>query len=230
MLLTLIESKRKTNKRTFFGVGFVSLTAHTALIVGAVYTTLHASRNDTKVTLDTALVFLQPQQRPPEQQPVVLDAPLKGFQTVVVPTEIPTNVPPVNLQEHFDPKDYTGTGVEGGRADGLVPGASEIYSDAVVEEKPALLSAPPTTYPEILRQAGIKGRVMLYAVIDTTGRVEPNSVKVLKSPSPAFNEPTKQWVLKALFRPARVHGHAVRVFISLPVDYSFGSATSPPGR
>jgi len=64
----------------------------------------------------------QPQpQKPPPQQPVRLDTPLRGFQTVVAPTEIPSNIPPVNLQEKFNPKDYSGVGVEGGVAAGVVP-------------------------------------------------------------------------------------------------------------
>ncbi|HYT04554.1 MAG TPA: energy transducer TonB [Gemmatimonadales bacterium] len=225
MLLTLIESKRATNKRKLFGVGFVSLTVHTALIVGAVYTTLHAARSDTKVRVDTAVVFLEPQQspRPPEQQPMALAEPLKGFQTIVVPNEIPTDIPPVDLRERFDPTDYSGIGVEGGRANGVVPTEDQVYTDATVEERPLLLSAPPPAYPVLLRQAGIQGRVVVRAVVDTTGRVEPASVRILKSPSLLFNEPTKQWVLKALFRPARVHGRAAKVFVNLPVDYSFGS-------
>src|SRR5207248_9696940 len=74
----------------------------------AIYTlSLHDALPIFKV--DTALVFVdQPKQdKPPEQQPVQLDVPLKGFQTVVAPDVIPTNIPPVNLQEHFDPKDYS---------------------------------------------------------------------------------------------------------------------------
>src|SRR2546429_829721 len=59
-----------------------------------------------------------------------------------------------------------------------------------------------------------------HAIVDTTGRVEPASVRIIKSPSQAFNQPTKDWVLKALFRPARLHGRGVRVFINLPVDRS----------
>src|SRR5207247_1642552 len=81
---------------------------------GAVYATLNAGQTDHSVKVDTAMVFLdqQQQQKPPEQQPVQLDVPLKGFQTVVAPDVIPTNIPPVNLQEKFDPKDYSGTGVK----------------------------------------------------------------------------------------------------------------------
>jgi TonB family protein len=70
--------------------------------------------------------------------------------------------------------------------------------------------------------------VVVRAVIDTTGRVEPASIQIMTSPNPAFDQPTKDWVLKALFRPARLHGRGVRVFINLPVDYSLTPASGSP--
>src|SRR6266699_6024454 len=169
MFDTLIESRRKRDRKKYFGVGFVSL---------------------------------------------------KGFQTVVAPTEIPTNIPPVNLQEKFDPKDYSGSGVEGGTANGMVPTGNEVFMEAIVEEKPSVLSAPPPPYPELLRQAGIKGRVLIQAVIDTTGRAELSSVKIIQSPNPGFDQPSRTWIQHALFRPARVHGRAVRVLVQVPLDYT----------
>jgi periplasmic protein TonB len=217
----LIESKRRKNRGRSAGVGVVSLFIHTVVIAGAVYATLNAGQTDNSVKVDTAMVFVdQPkQEKPPEQQPVQLDVPLKGFQTVVAPDVIPTNIPPVNLQEHFDPKDYSGTGVEGGVATGLVPTGNEVFMEAIVEEKPAVLSGPVAQYPELLRQAGIQGRVMVQAIIDTLGRAEPNSIKVLQSPNPGFDQSAKTYVMKTLFRPARVHGRAVRVLIQIPIDY-----------
>jgi periplasmic protein TonB len=216
----LIESRRKKNRKRIFGVGVVSLIVHTVIIGGAVYATLNAGQSDTKVKVDTTVVFLeQQQQKPPEQQPVQLDVVLKGFQTVVAPDVIPQNLPPVNLQEHFDPKDYSGTGVEGGLANGIVPSGNDVYAENIVEEKPDRLSGPPTVYPELLKQAGIQGRVIVQAVIDTLGRAEPNSVKILQSPNPGFDQASKTMVLKSLFRPARVHGRAVRVLINIPIDY-----------
>src|SRR5207245_698437 len=90
---TLIESKRKSDSRRVFGVGFVSLTIHTVVIAAAVYATLNAGQTDNSVKVDTAMVFIeQQQQKPPEQQPVQLDVPLKGFQTVVAPEVVPTNL------------------------------------------------------------------------------------------------------------------------------------------
>ena len=220
MFDTLIESKRKSNSKRLFGVGFMSLTIHTVIIAGAVYATLNAGQTDNSVRVDTTVVYLQQQQqKPPEQQPVQLDIPLKGFQTVVAPEVVPTNLPPVNLQEHFDPKDYSGSGVEGGLGTGLVPTGNEVFMEAIVEEKPSVLSGPVPVYPELLKQAQIQGRVIVQAVIDTLGRAEPNTIKILQSPNPGFDQPSRNYVLKTLFRPARVHGRAVRVLINIPIDY-----------
>ena len=221
MFDTLIESKRKTNRKKGLSVGFVSLSIHAAIIAAAVAATLHAGQADHAVKVDTAMVYLEQhqEQKPPEQQPVQLDVPLKGFQTVVAPEVVPTNLPPVNLQEHFDPKDYSGSGVEGGLGTGMVPTGNEVFMEAIVEEKPSVLSGPVPVYPELLKQAQIQGRVIVQAVIDTLGRAEPNTIKVLQSPNPGFDQPSRNYVLKTLFRPARVHGRAVRVLINIPIDY-----------
>src|SRR6267378_6042720 len=108
----LIESNRQSNKKGAFGLGFISLVGHSLVVLAAVVATLTAGEKKGDTAIDTAMVFLnQEEQKKPEEQPPVVDVPqLKGFQTVVAPTDIPTNIPPINLQEHFDPKDYTGTG------------------------------------------------------------------------------------------------------------------------
>lgn len=217
----LIESKRRKDRGRAFGLSALSLFVHTVVIAAAVYATLNAGQSDNRVKVDTALVYVdQPkQEKPPEQQPVQLDVPLKGFQTVVAPDVVPTNIPPVNLMEHFDPKDYSGKGVEGGLATGIEPSGNEVFMEAIVEEKPMMLSSPQLQYPALLNQAGISGRVVLQAIIDTLGRAEAASIKVMQSANPGFDQPAKNWLLKALFRPARVHGRAVRVLIAQPIDF-----------
>ena len=107
---------------------------------------------------------------------------------------------------------------EGGVATGMVP-TGEVYAEALVDEKPTVLSGAPPLYPEILKQAGIQGRVLVQAVIDTNGRAEPSSVRIIQSPNPGFDQGSKNYMLHTLFRPARVRGHAVRVLIQLPLDY-----------
>jgi len=215
----LIESKRKSDKKGFFGMGFVSVVAHSLIIAGAVYATLGAGEANSDMTVDTMMVFVNEQEEQKQEEPpplIQLDV-LKGFQTVVAPTEIPTEIPPIDLQEHFDPKDYSGTGVEGGVAGGFDP--SGVFNEAVVEERPEVLSAPTPPYPEYLRQAGITGTVTLEGIIDTLGRAEPRSIKVVSTPNAGFNEAAVTTMRKALFRPARVRGRAVRVLIRLPIVF-----------
>jgi TonB family protein len=218
----LIESKRKSQKGRVAGMSVVSLIVHTAIIAGAVYATLTAGETDDSMKVDTAMIYLntEQQKQPDQPPPPQLDVPLKGFQTVVAPTNIPTNIPPVNLQEHFDPKDFSGVGVEGGVANGIVPTSDAVLSVDVVQEKPERLAGPPPVYPPLLQQAQIEGTVLVQAIIDTMGRVEPNSIKITSSANPGFNESAKQAVSKSLFRPARVYGKAVRVLIQIPITYS----------
>jgi protein TonB len=222
--LQLFASDRKPDASGFTRGGLVSLIIHAAVIGGAIFATLSARQSTDAAKVDTALVYLQPQEpqhdTPP---PPELQVPLKGFQTVAVPTTIPTAIPPVDLQEHFDPKDFSGVGVEGGTATGVTPpSGNEVYSTLQVDQPPALLSAPPLDrdYPSLLRQAGITGRVVIEAVIDTTGRVELSSIEVVQTPHAGFNDAAKRWMSRALFRPARKGGQAVRVLIRQAIDYS----------
>jgi TonB family protein len=216
----LIESKKQSQRGKLAGTSIVSIVFHTLVIGGLVYATLSAGQTDNAITEDTAMVYVQQETKQPDQPQPQLEVQFKGFQTVVAPTDIPTNIPPVNLQEHFDPRDFTGVGVEGGTASGLVPTADAVLSVDVVQEKPERLAGPQPVYPPLLMQAGIEGTVMVQAIIDTMGRVEASSVKVTQTANPGFNESAKQTVLKSLFRPARVYGKAVRVLIQLPVTYT----------
>jgi TonB family protein len=220
---TLVASRIKADKRNQMGVGTISLLAHVGIIAAVVYATAQAGGSVATVKTDTSMVFLaQPPAATPPALPE-LNAPLQGFQTLDVPTVIPTTIPPVNLTQHFDPRDYSGTGVEGGRADGAVPSAyglaTGLYTDAMVEEQPEPLSAAPK-YPDAMRSLGIQGRVLLQAIIDTTGRVEPSSIRIVQSPNPGFDQTVRDWALTARFRPARLRGHPVRVVVSLPFDFS----------
>ncbi len=222
-LFTLVASRIKADKRNQMGVGTISLLAHVGIIAAVVYATAQAGGGVATVKTDTSMVFLaQPQAATPPPLPE-LNAPLQGFQTLDVPTVIPTMIPPVNVTQHFDPRDYSGTGVEGGRADGAVPStyglATGLYTDAMVEEQPAPLSAAPK-YPDAMRSLGVQGRVLLQAIIDTAGRVEPASIRIIQSPNPGFDQTVRDWALTARFRPARLHGHPVRVVVSLPFDFS----------
>ncbi|MEO7986112.1 MAG: hypothetical protein ABI766_06230, partial [Gemmatimonadales bacterium] len=120
MFENLIESKQKGTRT--LGESVLSLLVHGAIIFGAVKATQGVAETIRNRPVDTTMVFLKPPPPPPpppDQPPpdVIVSAnpPPKGFQTVVAPTDIPKDIPPIDLNEKpFDPKDFTGKGVEGG--------------------------------------------------------------------------------------------------------------------
>ncbi|MCH7476122.1 MAG: energy transducer TonB [Gemmatimonadetes bacterium] len=145
---------------------------------------------------------------------------------VNVPIGIPTDIPPVDFGEQFDPRDFSGVGVEGGVFDGVKGGtgsvdASSLFRAATVDERPERLSGPPLQYPAALREAGISGFVVIEFVINTTGRVDPSSIRIVRSSNAAFEGPARDAIRKSLFRPGRVRGMAVRVLVQLQMDFNF---------
>lgn len=105
------------------------------------------------------------------------------------------------------------------RAGPVVPGWSrEPIDAALADEYPELLAAPAPTYPELLRQAGVEGGVVLEAVIDTGGKVEGSSIVVIAG-HPVFAAAAQRSLVASLFRPARVRGRAVRVRVRLPFEF-----------
>ncbi len=228
MFEVLVESKPK--KQRTAGQFVVSLVLHGLLITGAVMATKGAAEVVKERLQDTTLVFLEPPKAPPPPETPPPDAivsanpPPKGFQTVVAVQDIPTEIPPVNLNERFDPKDFTGTGVQGGVAVGVVGGSGpvtgETFLEAQVDDPPQLISAGPRRYPPVLERAGVGGRVVAQFVIDTTGHPEMPGFKILSSTNPAFNEPAKEMIMKSVFRPGKVRGQAVRVQVQQAVSFN----------
>ena len=143
---------------------------------------------------------------------------------MVAVQDIPTEIPPINLNERFDPKDFTGTGVQGGVSVGVVGGTGpvtgETYLEAQVDDPPDLISAGPRRYPPVLERAGVGGRVIAQFVVDTTGHPETSGFRILSSTNPAFNEPAKEMIMKSVFRPGRVRGQAVRVQVQQAVSFN----------
>jgi TonB family protein len=222
----LVESKPK--KQRTVGQLLASLVVHVLLITGAVMATKGAAEVVRERLQDTTLVFLEPPKAPPPETPppdaiVSANPPPKGFQTVVAVQDIPTEIPPVNLNDRFDPKDFTGSGVQGGVATGIVGGTGpvtgETYLEAQVDDPPTVISTGPLRYPPVLERAGIGGRVVMQFVVDTTGHAEAAGFKILSSTNPAFNEPAKEVIMKSVFRPGRVRGQPVRVQVQQVISF-----------
>jgi len=226
----LIESKKSAAYGGAFGGGTISIVLHAVVITLAVYATMHAKEVARKVQ-HVYDITLQTQEKkeeppPPKQELATVAAPPKGFQTLSIPTNIPINIPPPSANSSFNAADFSGVGVEGGLARGVVGGTGPVvrtdqpYLESVVEERPEMVSHPPVRYPDILRQAGIDGHVVIEAVVDTSGHVERGSIKVLSSTNQLFEQPAKEVIAGAVFRPGRISGRAVRVRIQQPFNFS----------
>ncbi len=97
---------------------------------------------------------------------------------------------------------------------GVAPAA-----DSLTAHVPRVVAGPRLEYPWRLRNDGVQGRVTVAAVIDTVGRVERGSVKIVSSPHQDFSREALHYAQNARFEPGRVRGQAVRVCILMPIDF-----------
>jgi TonB family protein len=232
----LVLSNPKKQSRTGISKTLVSASIHAALIYTAVIATMDAAATTEQVVTDTSLVFLAVERDDPREPEtnetppptVTVTAPPQGFQTVIAPVDIPVAIPAVDLGQRFDPRDYSGKGGEGGVFAGIEGGTApvegQVFRAEVVDETPEWLGGPPLEYPPALRQAGVTGHVVLEFVIDTTGRVDSTTLRVLETTHDAFTAPARATILGGRFRPGRVRGIKVRVLAEQRLDFRIARA------
>lgn len=229
MFDNLIESKAK--RQTTLGQTVVSVLLHAALIFGAIKATQGvaetiAERNDTLVTFLTPPPAPEPPPPPPPEDVIVsANPPPKGFQTVVAVADIPKDIPPIDLnQKPFDPRDFTGKGVEGGISTGIIGGTgpvdvgSVVVTSAEADEAPRLISAGPKQTPAGME--GVAARVEMEFIVGKDGKVEPGSVKIISSTAKVFEAPAKAMILKSVFKPGMLAGQPVRVQVRQGVTFT----------
>ena len=226
MFNQLLESKPHRQKST--GSAAVSVGVHSILIAGAVWATAHSAIKNEKPKMEkvTYVEVKQDEPPPPPKQNLppppkdvtITPPPPKGFQVLKAPVVIPNVIPNVDLSRRVtDEADYSGKGVAGGVAKGVEGGTGPIGSDATTYyayqvEKTAKLdrNSPTPPYPETLRSAGIEGEVEAQFVVDTNGKAESGSFKVMSSTNPLFTESVRATLPRMRFLPAEVGGRRVR--------------------
>lgn len=237
MFENLIESNHKA--KMSLSQQAMSIAIHAGIIFGAIKVTAGVAEASKDIVVDTNLVFLKPPEAPPppetpppEDVVVSANPPPQGFQVITPPDNIPTEIPPVNLNERFDPKDFTGKGVEGGIAAGIVGGTGpvpiegEVFLAAEVDESPTMVPGSQCVgkFPAVMQSAGIPGKVVMQFVVLTDGRVDPGSVKVMSSTHKAFEEPAKQGITagECKFTPGKSRGQPVKVLVQQGVSFKLG--------
>jgi len=98
--------------------------------------------------------------------------------------------------------------------------ASGVFSVNQVDQPPALISAEPAVYPAGLAGTRSDVQVLMETVIDTNGRAEPGSVRVLSTPARVFAAPATAFVLGARFSPGQIGRRKVRVLMTVAVPFT----------
>jgi len=92
-----------------------------------------------------------------------------------------------------------------------------------------VLETPPATrlgmfldYPSLAAANGSQGTVKTQFIVDAAGRVEPGSVRVLRSNDVEFNRTTIRSIEATTFRPGLSRGCPVRVLLQIDFLYRSG--------
>ena len=75
-------------------------------------------------------------------------------------------------------------------------------------------------YPDMLRSANVEGEVLAQFVVDTTGRAEMNTFKVIKSTHDLFTNAVKASLPNMKFYPAEVGGRKVKQLVQMPFQFN----------
>src|SRR5439155_22277261 len=160
------------------------------------------------------------QPKPPPPDVVMKPPPPKGFQVLTAPIKIPDVLPDIDLSKKVtNEADFTGKGVAGGFAKGVVGGTAPVNTDQTYFEFQVEKQVQPMPgnitprYPDMLRSANVEGEVLAQFVVDTTGRADMATFKVLKETHAMFTQAVKAALPNMKFYPAEVGGRKVKQLV-----------------
>lgn len=113
----------------------------------------------------------------------------------------------------------------------MASGASPVYFEYQVEKPVTVVPGSVTPrYPAIMKQAGVGGEVYVSFVVDTTGRPDMSSLKVIKSSHQLFLNAVIAALPDARFVAAEVGGKKVKQLVQTPYVFQMPDTTPSPLR
>jgi TonB family protein len=222
MFETLVESGHR--RRSPAHAGMAALALHVGIVAFAVQRT--AGTPEAVIVRDTIAMTIYEDQPTPttSTRPVTDDPAVPGPISIPMDGPDPLVIDPVHIDLRLPvTPDSTlrHSILVGARASAIAttqPGGPMGSIDGVllageVDDPVRILTAVNPRYPRALEAAGIRGRVVLQYVVDTTGITEPGSVRVMAATDSAFAAPSREAILATRFAPARVRGHVVRQLV-----------------
>src|SRR5690349_13856531 len=234
MFNNLIESKPK-KQRTTGGLIFSGV-LHAIIGTAAVYGTLQATEKLEKPKAEKVeFVDIKkkeepppPKEVPPPPKDVVMaPPPPKGFHVLTAPVKVPDVLPDIDLSKKVtDEADFSGKGVAGGTAKGVVGGTAPVNTDQpyfefqVEKQVTTAPGSPQPRYPDMLKSANVEGEVLAQFVVDTTGRADMSTFKVLKSSHELFTQSVRNVLPNMRFYPAEIGGRKVKQMVQQPFTFA----------
>lgn len=179
---------------------------------------------------DTVIVLLPPPPvdpgaRPPQVMPSAPTTPIDH----AVPQPVPDDVAPPDeiAQPPANGGGETGQpggdpAPDGGETGGGIAPATDPDGEPVdlvlVDVLPALVSSPDVTYPDLAREAGVEGRVLVRILVGRDGRVK-EAVVDPKFSVPLLDAAALAAARASVFTPATTNGHAVAVWVARPYEF-----------
>ncbi|HET7566242.1 MAG TPA: energy transducer TonB [Gemmatimonadaceae bacterium] len=228
MFDTLIESRRRKDRRS--GGTTVSVVLHAVLIVLAVVMTAEAKDPPAHTPpppeiIYRAVVKLTEQPKPVTRTHAAVEMPRTAHivRDVVLPPTIPTTLPPIDpTAPVVDPRDFNGVGVPEGAvndAGGAPDGGGVYYAFQVEKQTVPIDGNPKPQYPSMLESARVDGLVLVQFVVDTTGRVDMSTFKVLEATNELFVDAVKRVLPSWRFYPAEAGGRKVPQLVQMPLVF-----------
>jgi TonB family protein len=75
-------------------------------------------------------------------------------------------------------------------------------------------------YPPLLRDAGVTGTVQVRFRVLDSGQVDANSITISYSTLEQFNDPAMRAIMALRFRPAKINGRPVNVWVEQPIQFN----------
>jgi TonB family protein len=193
---------------------------HASIVTAGIVATQRAAQSVLEPTTVQVIHYVEPAARPVHSIPS--RPPIGGLpNTFSVP--LPT-LPPLP-STMFDPSLVTPTNPEIGVGLPIgtvptVPTNGVFTSQAVDRIVAALRTNPQPAYPPSLRAANVEGDVLVRFVVDTAGRVERNSIVVLRTTHELFAEAVRAWLPQTRYQPAQAAGLPVRQLVEQRVGFA----------
>lgn len=226
MLDHLLETGARRKKST--SSILASAVAHGALVCLAVAGTMHAKPGPATATRERPVLI--PTFTPPVGRPVSGHSETGGAATrsdvprIPLPgpidIETPLHTPLVGSgddSEVLRELSTTGAGLTTAVGSSSGPSAS-----AQLDTPVRVLDERVPTYPPSLRSIGITGHVTAQFVVDTTGRVEAGSLRILSATHELFAQSVAASLRYTRFTPGELSGRKVRTLVERSFRFDIG--------